>query len=69
MKDKSAEEKKYKCYLTISGEDYSTGTMMLTKEEYEIVKRVTNSNNWDNADIGLWSGNFWIECEELEGGG
>lgn len=60
--------KKYKCDLRISGEESTTGTMMLTKEEYEIVKRVSDISNWDDLDYEMWSGNFSIECEELEGG-
>ena len=59
-------EKKYKCDLAISGEGWATGTIMLTKKEYEIVKKVTDYRNWDNPDIGLWCGNFMIECKELD---
>lgn len=58
--------KKYKCDLTISAEDYTTGTMMLTAEEYEIVKRVTDIGNWNDLDAEPWSGRFSIYCEELE---
>lgn len=60
--------KKYKCDLMVSAEESTTGTMMLTKEEYEIVKRVTDISNWDDLDYGPWSGNFSIEFEELGGG-
>lgn len=60
-------EKKYKCDLLLSADDYTEGTMMLTKEEYEIVKRVTNKANWDNLDAHHWSGSFIISCEELDG--
>ena len=60
------EEKKYKCDLWLSAEETTTGTMMLTKSEYEIVNRVSNIRNWDNLDLGLWTGGFGIYCEELE---
>lgn len=60
---------KYKCDLCLSGEDSTCGTMMLTKAEYNTVKRVTNPNNWDDLDAHLWSGSFNIECEELENDG
>lgn len=39
---------------------------MLTKEEYEIVKRVTDISNWDDLEEGSWSGHFIISCDELE---
>ena len=58
--------KKYKCDLCLDAEDWTTGTMMLTKEEYEIVKRVTDISNWDDLEEGSWSGHFYISCEELE---
>lgn len=60
---------KYKCDLCLSAEDFTCGTMMLTKAEYNTVKRVTNPNNWDDLDANMWSGSFSIECEELENDG
>ena len=60
------EEKKYKCDLWLSAEGITAGTMMLTKSEYEIVNRVSNTRNWDNLDLDVWSGSFGIYCEELE---
>ena len=60
------EERKYKCDLWLSAEDITFGTMMLTKSEYEIVKRVSDINNWDNLDSRPWSGYFGISCEELD---
>ena len=60
---------KYKCDLCLSAEDFTCGTMMLTKAEYNTVKRVTNPNNWDDLDANMWSGLFSIECEELEENG
>lgn len=60
---------KYKCDLCLSAEDFTYGTMMLTKAEYNTVKRVTNPNNWDDLDANMWSGSFSIECEELENDG
>jgi len=60
---------KYKCDLCLFAEDFTYGTMMLTKAEYNTVKRVTNPNNWDDLDANMWSGLFSIECEELEENG
>ena len=60
---------KYKCDLCLSAEDFTCGTMMLTKAEYNTVKRVTDPNNWDDLDANMWSGLFSIECEELEENG
>ena len=60
------EEKKYKCNLCLSAEDFTCGTMMLTKSEYEIVKRVSDINNWNNLDSRPWSGYFGISCGELD---
>ncbi len=57
---------KYKCNLLMSGDSYTSGSMMLTKEEYEIVKKVTDVANWDNLDSHPWSGSFEITCEELD---
>lgn len=60
------EEKKYKCHLTLSAEGVTTGTMMLTKEEYEIVKRVTDPSKWDDLEWESWCGSFSISMEEEE---
>ena len=59
-------EKKYKCCLSLSAEGETTGTMMLTKEEYEIVKRVTDPSNWDDVEWESWCGSFFINMEEEE---
>ena len=61
------DDTKYKCDLWLSGEERTSGTMMLTKSEYELIKRVSNEANWDNLCAGMWSGSFGIYCEELEG--
>lgn len=57
--------KLYKCYLSQSAEDTTTGTMMLTKKEYELVKRVANYSNWDNCIESDWCGSLDIYCPEL----
>lgn len=58
--------KKYKCDLALSAEGDATGCMYLTREEYDIVKKVTNTANWENFEDEGWSGRFIIYCEELE---
>lgn len=59
-------QEKYKCDLSLSAEDNATGYMYLTREEYEIVKKVSNIANWENFEGGGWCGIFSIYCEELE---
>lgn len=59
-------EKKYKCDLCYASEDETTGTMMLTEEEYNFAKRLVNTDNWDNLDYYMWSGHLFVYCEELE---
>lgn len=58
--------KKYKCDLALSAEGETTGYMYLTEEEYNIVKRVVNINNWESLDYEAWCGSLSIYCEELE---
>lgn len=58
--------KKYLCHLCLSAEGDTTGTMMLTKEEYEIIKCVADTNNWDNLKRDSWNGMLGITCEELD---
>lgn len=58
--------KRYKCELCYSAEESTTGTMMLTKKEYEFAKRLTDPNNWDNLRDNLWSGHLSVYCEELD---
>lgn len=58
--------KKYRCELMQSAEGTTTGFMMLTKEEYEIVKRVSDYNNWEDLDYDAWCGGLFITCEELD---
>ena len=59
-------QRKYKCELACSAETVTTGTMMLTREEYEMIKRVTNPENWDDLKRENWCGSFDIYCKELE---
>ncbi len=57
---------KYKCYLRYSAEGDTTGYMYLTAEEYEIVKRVVDSDNWKDVVDEGWSGGLSIFCPALE---
>ena len=59
-------DKKYKCDLCLFAQDYTWGTMMLTKDEYELVCRITNPANWDNLKANSGSGSFSISCDELD---
>ncbi len=58
--------KKYKCELCYSAETFTTGTMMLTKEEYKFAKRLIDPLNWDNLDYNAWCGCLSVDCEELD---
>ncbi len=59
--------KKYKCKLFLSAEGEATGYMYLTKKEYEFVKKVSDTTNWQDFSDEGYSGNFSIYCKELEG--
>jgi hypothetical protein len=59
-------DKKYECDLYLSAEETTTGTMMVTKEEYEFLKRVTDLTNWNNLNYKPWCGHLQVYCRELE---
>ena len=50
-------------YVGITGTDSSKGYIYLTEEEAEIVKKATDSSNWETdelANINPWSRKFFI---------
>lgn len=59
-------QKKYKCDLGLSAEGVATGYMYLTEEEYNIVKKVSDTANWECFYDEGWSGSFGMYCKELE---
>ena len=59
-------EKLYRCTLEYNAEGRCSGYMYLTKQEYETVKKVVNTDNWSDVDDEGWSGRMFIYCEELE---
>ncbi len=58
--------KQYLCDLMYSAEGDCTGYMYLTKQEYETVKKVVNTCNWQHVNDDGWSGRLSIYCKELE---
>ena len=61
------DDHKYKCDLWISAYGLTAG-IMLTKSEYEIIKKVSDMLNRNDLNDGSWVGRFGVWCEELEEG-
>lgn len=65
-KDRNNEEKKY-CYRVYQrAEGCTTGTILLTKAQAEVVEFATNPNNWDNLEVENYSGDFCIYIDNPE---
>jgi hypothetical protein len=58
--------KKYKCEVSLNAEEAMSGIVYLTKNEYEIVKRVSDPSTWERVMGGGWCGSFCISCSELD---
>ena len=56
----------YRCMLEYNAEGRCSGYMYLTKQEYETVKRVVNTDNWSNVDDEGYAGSLSIYCKKLE---
>ncbi len=56
----------YLCDLIYSAEGECTGYMYLTEQEYETVKKVVNTCNWNNVDDAGYAGRLSIYCKKLE---
>ena len=56
----------YLCDLRYSAEGDCTGYMYLTEQEYEIVKRVVNTCNWQHVNDEGYAGSLSIYCKALE---
>ena len=56
----------YLCDLQYSAEGDCTGYMYLTAKEYETVKMVVDTCNWDNVDDDGCAGRLSIYCKKLE---
>ena len=59
-------KKLYCCELEYNAEGRCSGYMYLTKQEYETVKKVVNTDNWSDVNDEGWSGSMYIYCKELE---
>lgn len=56
----------YLCELKYSAEGDCTGYMYLTEQEYETVKKVVNTRNWQHVDDEGYAGSLSIYCKKLE---
>ena len=56
----------YLCDLIYSAEGECTGYMYLTAKEYETVKMVVDTCNWNNVDDDGYAGRLSIYCKKLE---
>lgn len=65
-KDRNNKEKKYRYRVYQSAEGCTTGTVLLTKAQAEVVEFVTNPNNWDNLEVESYSGDFGIYIDSPE---
>lgn len=55
------------CRIRLRAEDNISGSVFLTKQEYEIVKKTIDQRNWSNVKAdGNWTGSIDIYCEEFE---
>lgn len=63
---KKDNDQKYECHLEYCAECDTSGSIMLTKEEYETVKRVANTDNWNNLKWSPFSGILIIWCDDLD---
>ena len=61
IKDKP---EKFWYYVSLSAEGFSSGYVELTKEEAEVVDRVTNPANWKYRQMESWSGSFFINTND-----
>ena len=73
--DIADENTKFYWYVTNSADDESTGYVLLTKKEAELIAFVTNMDNWKEGNISQWGGYFTIDMnrpvtvEDFEKGG
>lgn len=58
--------KKYRYNVMLSAEDMTVGSVILSKEEAELVARVTNPMNWDCLIGNPASGSFLIDINNPE---
>lgn len=56
----------YLCDLRYSAESDCTGYMYLTEQEYETVKKVVNTCNWQHVNDEGYAGHLSIYCKKLE---
>ena len=63
VRDKDIKE----CRIGYSAEDSLEGSVFLTKQEYEIMKKNMDTNKWYNkSSTGCWTPRVFIYCEEFE---
>lgn len=57
------EDKKYKYKVTLIADDLVSGYIELTKQEAELVARVTNPKNWEITEEGVYAPDFEIDLD------
>lgn len=56
-------EKKYKYKVGLYADGSIEGFVELTKQEAELVSRITNPDNWEITEDGEYYGSFEIEID------
>lgn len=57
------DDKKYKYDVCLSADGVTTGIVVLTKEQANIVDYATNISNWDDVEAEEYSGLFSIDID------
>lgn len=63
---KQKDEKKYRYRVCQSAEGYTTGTIVLTKEQAQAVYYASDTHNWDSLEEESYSGDFGINIDDPE---
>lgn len=56
-------DRKYRYSVSFTADGCSNGFIELTKEQAELIAYVTNTNNWEDAKIEMYSGMFLINTD------
>lgn len=55
--------KKYRYNVMLSADDMTVGSVVLNKDEAELVSRITNPKNWNDLIENEYSGSFFIDID------
>lgn len=62
----SEKKKWYQVFNAANAEEESSGWVYLTRKEAEIVRYVTDEDNWDDPKIATFSGCFYIDLDSAK---